>query len=71
MLQTDLEQLNTFQFNSKSFGFTKWTSEMDLCCDEFYPDFQPQDQIDFPFSRDEENFRTFIAHILPQIQKYV
>jgi hypothetical protein len=39
MLKTDLEKLNTFQPNPKSFGFTEWTSEIDLGCDEFYPDF--------------------------------
>ena len=47
MLKTDLKQLNTFQPNPKSFGFTEWTSEIDLGCDEFYPDFQPQDQVEF------------------------
>ena len=26
MLKTDLKQLNTFQLNPKSFGFTEWTS---------------------------------------------
>lgn len=71
MLQTDLEQLKTFQPNPKSFGFTEWTSEIDLGCDEFYPDFQPQDQENFAFARDEENFRTFIADILSQIQKFL
>ena len=70
ILKTDLKQLNTFELNPKSFGFTQWTSEIDIACDEFYPDFEPQDQIDFPFARDEENFRTFVANIIPQIQKY-
>ena len=70
MLKTDLKQLNTFQPNPKSFGFTEWTSEIDLGCDEFYPDFQLQDQVKFAFARDEENFRTFVADIIPEIQKY-
>ena len=70
ILKTDLKQLNNFEPNPKSFGFTEWTSEIDLACDEFYPDFQPQDQVEFAFARDEENFRTFIADIIPQIQKY-
>ena len=50
MLETDQKQLNTFQPNSKSFGFTEWTSEIDLGCDEFYPDFEPQDQGNFKFA---------------------
>ena len=70
ILKTDLKQLNTFELNPKSFGFTEWTSEIDLACDEFYPDFQPQDQVEFAFARDEENFRTFVANIIPEIQKY-
>ena len=66
--KTDLKQLSTLELNPKSFGFTEWTSEIDLGCDEFYPDLQPQDQI--KFARDEESFRTFIADIIPQIRKY-
>ena len=70
LLKTDLKQLNTFKLNPKSFGFTEWTLEIDLACDEFYPDFQPQDQVEFAFARDEENLPTFVANIIPQIQKY-
>lgn len=70
ILKTDLKQLNTFEPNQKSFGFIEWTSEIDLACDEFYPDFQSQDQVEFAFARDEENFRTFGANIIPEIQKY-
>lgn len=70
ILKTDLKQLNTFETNPKSFGFTEWISEIDLACDEFYPDFQPQDQVEFAFARDEENFRTFVADIILQIQQY-
>ena len=69
MLKTDLKKLKTFQPNPKSFGFSEWTSEIDLACDEFYPDFQPQVQIEFAFAQDEENFRTFVADIIPEIQK--
>ena len=69
-LETNLKQLNTFELNPKSFGFSEWTSEIDLACDEFYPDFQPQDQVEFAFARDEKNFRTFVANIIPEIQKY-
>lgn len=58
ILEKDLKQLNTFEIDPKSFGFTEWTSGIDVACDEFY---QPEDQ---------ENFRTFVADIIPQIQKY-
>ena len=67
----DIQQLKNLESNPKCFGFTEWTSEADLACDEFYPDFQPQDQVEFAFARDEEDLRTFIADvILPQIQKF-
>ena len=69
-LETNLKELTSFEINPKSFGFSEWTSEIDLGCDEFYPDFQPQDQVEFAFARDEENLRTFVADIIPQIQKY-
>ena len=70
ILKTDLKQLNTFEPNLKSFGFTEWTSEIDLGCDEFYSDFDSKDSPDFPFAKNEDQFRTFIADIIPQIQKY-
>ena len=56
ILNTDLKQLNTFEINPKSFGFTEFTSGIDVACDDFY--------------LDEEKFRTFVADIIPQIQKY-
>ena len=43
MLKADLKQLSTIKLNLKDFGFTEWTSEIDLVYDDFYPDFQPQD----------------------------
>lgn len=54
-LQTNIKKLNNLTPNPKSFGFTEWTSEIDLACDEFYYDFQPQDKVKFAFARDEKN----------------
>lgn len=71
VVETDIEQLETFEPNPKSFGFSEWISEIDLGCDELYFDFQPEDLIGLPFARDEENFRNFVANIRPEIQKYV
>ena len=70
ILKTDIHQLENLQLNSKSFGFTEWISEIALGCDEFYPDFKPQDQEGFVFARDEENFRAFIANLIPNVQRY-
>ena len=71
MLKTRIKQLKTLEPNPKSFGFTEWTSEIYLACDEFYSDFQPQDQVEFAFARDEENLRTFVADVIPQIQNFL
>lgn len=69
MLKTDLKQLNNIEPNPKSFGFTKWTSEIYLCCDEFYPDLQPQDNVRFKFAKSEEQLRAAVANLIPQIEK--
>lgn len=70
ILEIDLKQLNTFELNPKSFGFTEWTSEIDLWCDEFYPDFDAKDPPDFKFAKNEEDLRNAIADIFLQIEKY-
>ena len=53
-----------------SFEFAKWVSEIYLCCDEFYPDFDETDPPDFPFAKNEEDLRNAVADIFTQIQKY-
>ena len=70
LARDNLKQLNPFELNPQSFGFTRWTSDIDLACDEFHPDLKPQDRVDFAFARDEEDLRAFVADILPEIQKY-
>lgn len=69
-LKTNFQELGSFQLNPRSFGFTKWTSEISLACDEFYNDFQLEDLETFSFARDEKNLRAFIADIIPEIEKY-
>jgi len=64
------ELLKNIKPSSISFEFAKWISEIYLCCDEFYPDFDEKDPPDFPFAKNEEDFRNAVADIFPQIQKY-
>lgn len=64
------EILKNVKPSSISFDFTKWISEIYLCCDEFYPDFDEKNPPDFPFAKDEEDFRNAVTDIFPQIQKY-
>ena len=56
--------------NSNSFEFAKWISEIYLCYDEFYPDFDEKNPPDFPFAKNEENFRNAVRDIFLEIQKY-
>ena len=69
IMENNLTELNNLELDPKSFGFTEWTSEIDLGCDEFYPDFKPE--TNFQFARDEENFRDFVAQIIPKIEEYL
>ena len=70
ILEKDFERLASIQLNLKSFGFTEWISELELCCDEFYPDFEPQDNVRFRFAKNEEQLRVAVANLIPQIEKY-
>ena len=70
LLIKNYEALNTIKPNSVSFNFAKWISEIYLCCDEFYTDFDEKDPPDFTFAKNEEDLRNAVTNILPQIQKY-
>lgn len=70
-IEFDLEKLNCFPFHLRAAGFSAWTSELELGCDEFYPDFRAQEEPDLKFARDENNFRNFVADILPDVEQYL
>ena len=70
LLTKNYEMLKNIKPSSISFEFAKWISEIYLCCDEFYPDFDEKNPPDFPFAKNEEDFRNAVADIFPQIQKY-
>ena len=70
LLTKNYELVKNIKPSSISFEFAKWISEIYLCCDEFYPDFDPKDPPDFTFAKNEEDFRNAVADIFPQIQKY-
>jgi len=70
LLAKNYEMLKNIKPSAISFGFGKWVSEIYLCCDEFYPDFDEKDLLDFPFAKNEEDFRNAVTDIFPQIQKY-
>lgn len=70
LLTKNYERLKKIKPNSISFGFAKWISEIYLCCDEFYPDFDENDPPDFLFAKNEEDLREAVKDILPQMRKY-
>ena len=70
LLIKNYESLKDIKPSAISFDFAKWISEIYLCCDEFYPDFDEKDPPDFPFAKNEEDFRNAVAEISTQIQKY-
>ena len=71
LLSKDYEELKRIEPNSISFEFAKWISEIYLCCDEFYPDFdEEKDRAAIPFAKTEEQLRDAVKDLLPEIQKY-
>ena len=64
-LEKEFKRLASVQLNPKSFGFTQWTSELELCCDEFYPDFEPQDNVKFRFAKGEKELRAAVSNLIP------
>jgi hypothetical protein len=72
-IEFDLEKLKHFPFDLRAAGFTAWTSELELGCDEFFPDLITEEEphLFFGFARDETNFLNFVASIFPNIQQYL
>lgn len=70
LLIQNYDELKNIKPNPIAFDFSKWISEIYLCCDEFYPNFDPADPPDFPHAKNEKDLRSAVSEILPQIQKY-
>ena len=71
LLSKDYEELKLIEPSSRSIGFATWISEIYLCCNEFYSDFdEEEDRTQIPFGKTEEQLREAIKNLLPEIQKY-
>ena len=70
LVTKNYEMLKNTKPSSVSFEFAKWISEIYLCCEEFYPDFDKKDPPDFLFAKNEEDFQDAVADIVSQIKKY-
>jgi hypothetical protein len=54
-----------------SLGFGTLISEIYLCCNEFYSDFnEEEDRTEIPFAKTEEQLRDAVKSLFPEIQKY-
>ena len=62
-------KLKSIEVNSKSLGFGSLISEIYLCCDEFYEEYDPNEGYD-PALKTEEQLRQAIKDLLPKIQEY-
>ena len=61
--------LKNIKPSSISFEFAKWISEIYLCCNEFYENYDVTKEKD-PVLKTEEQLRDAVKSLLPEIQKY-
>ena len=64
------EKLKSIEINSKSLGFGTLISEIYLCCDEFFDEYNPKEEEFDPALKTEEQLRQAVKDLLPKIQKY-
>lgn len=64
-----IKKFLSFKINGKTFEskFCNMVEAIYFCCYKFYPDFDEKDPPDFPFAKNEENFRDAVADIFPRI----
>jgi len=68
LLSKNYEELKRIEPSSMSLGFGTWISEIYLCCNEFYSDFnEEEDRTQIPFAKTEEQLRDAVADIFQQI----
>jgi hypothetical protein len=71
LLSKNYQELKCIEPSSMSLGFGTWISEIYLCCNEFYSDFnEEEDRAEIPFAKTEEQLRDAVKSLFPEIQKY-
>jgi len=71
LLFKNYEELKFIEPSPRSFGFGTWISEIYLCCNEFYSDFnEEEDRKQIPFGKTEEQLLDAVKSLFPEIQKY-
>ena len=69
LLFQNYEELKNIEPNPRSVGFAEWISEIYLCCEEFYKDYDLSKGED-PALKTEEQLRDAVRSLFPEIQKY-
>lgn len=70
-LRRNLTKLQNIEVNPQSSEFSIWVSEVYFYCDEFYPDYDAEDFIDFSSVKNEEQFRTAVGDMISKIEEYL
>lgn len=72
LLFKNYEELKCIEPSPRSFGFGTWISEIYLCCNEFYEDYEDYDlnEGEDPALKTEEQLRDAVKSLFPEIQKY-
>ena len=69
LLFKNYEDLKRIKPSPRSLGFEMWISEIYLCCNAFYEDYDLKEGED-PFLKTEEQLRDAVKSLFPEIQKY-
>ena len=69
LLFKNYEELKRIEPSPRSLGFEKWISEIYLCCNEFYEDYDLNEGED-KFLKTEEQLWDAVKSLFPEIQKY-
>ena len=69
LLFQNYEELKRIKPSPRSLGFVKWISEIYLCYNEFYEDYDLNEGED-PALKTEEQLRDAVTSLFPEIQKY-
>lgn len=69
LLFKNYEELKRIEPSPRSVGFERWISEIYLCCNEFYQDYDLNEAED-PALKTEEQLRDAVKSLFPEIQKY-
>ena len=69
LLFQNYEELKRIEPSPRSLGFGKWISEIYLCYNEFYEDYDLNEGED-PALKTEEQLRGAVTSLFPEIQEY-